>query len=59
LVRLDADPATLPRNACSRSLAVCRFDDARRQRLLGFMKERNLNVFSATVRARNGYAPGE
>jgi hypothetical protein len=59
LVRLDADPASLPRNACSRSLAVCRFDDARRQRLLGFMKERNLNVFSATVRARNGYAPGE
>lgn len=40
---------------CAVQLVVCRFDDVRRGRIIGFMETQGLSVFSPEVRARNGY----
>ena len=50
----DAPPGRVP-GKCAAQLIVCRYKDARRQRLIGFLRGQRLSVFSAEVRARNGY----
>ena len=47
-----------PMPGCAKQLTVCRFDDAQRLRIIGFLRSQRLSVFSEEVRERNGY-PGD
>lgn len=44
-----------PVRTCAVQLKVCNFDDVRRARLIGFLRDQHLSVFSGEVRERNGY----
>jgi hypothetical protein len=55
LLAMGDDAAMRPPPACAPQLVVCRFDEARRLRIVGFLRSQRLNAFSAEVRARNDY----
>jgi hypothetical protein len=50
-------PTGEPSRACLPQLTVCKFPAARRQRVIGFLRQQRLSVFSPEVRERNDY-PG-
>jgi hypothetical protein len=58
LLAMGGDASRRAPAACAAQLVVCRYDDARRQRIVGFLEQQRLNAFSPEVRARNGY-PGD
>lgn len=57
IVEMGDSTDARPSRACATQLTVCRFDVARRKRLVGFLQEQRLSVFSEEVRERNGYRP--
>lgn len=48
-----------PPEACIATLVVCRFPDARRRQVIGFLQQQRLNVFDPEVREALGLAPGD
>lgn len=56
IVALGNDPLHAPK-ACVPQLTVCRFPADARARLLGFLHDNDLNVFSPQVQRRNALAP--
>ncbi|GAA4999733.1 hypothetical protein GCM10025793_02890 [Lysobacter lycopersici] len=58
LLEMGGDAAMQAPGKCAAQLVVCKFNDARRQRIIGFLERQHLNAFSPEVRARNGY-PGD
>ncbi|HET7161165.1 MAG TPA: hypothetical protein VFI32_00635 [Rhodanobacteraceae bacterium] len=57
IVEMGGSAEALPSRACASQLTVCKFDDARRERLVAFLRDQHLSVFSGEVRERNGYRP--
>jgi len=55
LLAMGGDAAMRAPGKCAPQLVVCRFDDTRRQRIVGFLRGQRLNAFSEQVRQRNGY----
>jgi len=55
ILEIGDDAAMRAPVKCAVQLIVCRFDDARRQRIVGFLEMQGLSVFSPEVRERNGY----
>ena len=55
LLSMGSGDAMRAPEKCAVQLTVCKFDDARRQRVIGFLRERHLSVFSPEVRERNDY----
>ena len=55
VLEMARSPSARPVGACSRQLTVCTFGDARRRRLIAFLRDQRLSAFSDDVRARNGY----
>lgn len=53
---LAAHPERLPEK-CMAQLVICRFSPARRARLLHFLQQRRLNLFSPSFQARNRLYP--
>ncbi len=58
VLELGQSGGARPARGCAQQLTVCKFDDARRQRIIGFLRSQRLSVFSEAVRERNGY-PGD
>lgn len=55
LLAMGSDAAMRPPIQCAAQLVVCKFNDVRRQRVVGFLERERLSAFSPEVRARNGY----
>lgn len=55
LLEMGGSAEAMPSGKCAVQLVVCRFGDARRQRVVRFLQRQRLSAFSPEVRARNGY----
>ena len=55
LLEMGNNAGMQPPAKCAAQLVVCKFEDARRQRIVGFLERQHLNAFSPGVRARNDY----